>query len=138
MDNEKILNEDELKHVIGGLGESLSTSTPDQLSAPSESIAGRAVAELGKPYSWGAVGPDSYDSSGFVSYCITGAHMRIGVPSTFMSWPRVSNPSPGDICVSATHCGIYMGPGVMIHAPTFGQCVSYGPIQSDMIIVRHG
>lgn len=53
-----------------------------------------------------------------------------------MGWTRVSDPQPGDMCTSAIHCGIYVGPGQMIHAPTFGQTVTYGPIQSDMIIVR--
>ena len=133
-ENEKIrrteLNGEELTKVNGGEG-----PTPDHIPVSSSAVVGRAQAELGKPYAWSGVGPDNYDASGLVSYCLTGVHMRIGVESTFMGWPRVSNPAPGDVCVSNSHCGIYVKPGQMIHAPTFGQAVCYGPIQSDMIIV---
>lgn len=125
------LNGEELTKVNGGEG-----PTPDPVPVPSASIVMRAQMELGKPYAWGGVGPDGYDASGLVSYCLTGIHGRIGTESTFMGWPRVSDPKPGDVCVSSSHCGIYVRPGEMIHAPTFGQTVSYGPIQSGMIIVR--
>ena len=43
---------------------------------------------------------------------------------------------PGDICVNASHCGIYIGNNQMIHAPTFGQNVCVSSVQSGMIIVR--
>ena len=96
----------------------------------------RAYACLGAPYSWGAVGPDSYDCSGLVSYCLTGNHARLGTTGTFMGWSQVSDPQPGDICTSSYHCGIYIGDGQMIHAADYGIGVIIGPIQSDMIIVR--
>lgn len=121
------LKDRELMKVSGGAG--------GMASAGSAALA-RAIQELGKPYQWGAVGPEAYDCSGLVSYCLSGVHVRLGSTDTFMGWNRVSDPQPGDICTSATHCGIYVGPGQMIHAPTFGQTVTYGPIQSDMIIVR--
>lgn len=96
----------------------------------------RAYACMGAPYSWGAVGPDAYDCSGLVSYCLTGSHTRLGTTNTFMGWSQVSNPQPGDICTSSYHCGIYIGDGQMIHAADYGIGVIIGPIQSDMIIVR--
>lgn len=96
----------------------------------------RAYACLGAPYSWGAVGPSAYDCSGLVSYCISGSHTRIGTTYTFMGWPQVSNPQPGDICTNSSHCGIYIGDGQMIHASTYGVGVIVGPVQSGMIIVR--
>ena len=119
----------ELERVTGGV-------SPDPAPRSFAAIAARAQQELGKPYAWGAVGPSEYDASGLVSYCLTGMHMRIGTEQTFMGWPRVSDPQPGDVCVSSSHCGIYMGPGSMIHAPCMGASVSYGGIQSGMIIVR--
>ncbi len=97
----------------------------------------RAYASLGIPYSWGATGPNSYDCSGLVGYCITGSHDRLGTTYTFMNYPQVSNPQPGDICTSWTHCGIYIGNGQMIHAPQTGDVVKVGPVQSGMIIVRY-
>ena len=130
--NKKTLTQEELESVSGGVGE----PTPELPPVDGNAVVSRAYAEIGKPYAWGAVGPEGYDCSGLVSYCLTGVHCRIGTTSTFMSWPRVSNPQPGDICTSSSHCGIYIGPGQMIHAPTFGQVVSAAPIQGDMIIVR--
>ena len=79
-------------------------------------VVNRATAEIGKPYVWGAVGPDAYDCSGLVSYCLTGRHERIGNTSTFMRWPRVDDPQAGDVLVSNSHCAIYIGNGRMIHA----------------------
>lgn len=96
----------------------------------------RAYAELGKPYVWGAVGPDSYDCSGLVGYCLTGLHERRWVASSFMAFKRVSDPQPGDICCNSHHCGIYIGNGKMIHAPHSGDVVKIGPVHSDMIITR--
>lgn len=129
---ENRIHDTELERVSGGV-----EAAPEPGPTPSGSIVSRAQQELGKPYAWCGVGPSAYDSSGLVSYCISGAHTRIGTCQTFMGWPRVSNPVPGDICVSSTHCGIYTAPGTMIHAPTFGAVVSYGSIQGDMIIVRY-
>lgn len=101
-----------------------------------EAVLKRAVAELDKPYEWGRPGPDSYDACGLVSYCVTGVHAIIGTTFTFLGWPRVSEPQPGDICVSTQHCGIYAGDGQMIHAPKEGTVVSYSPVQRGMVFVR--
>lgn len=100
-------------------------------------VVDRAYAELGKPYVWGGVGPDGYDCSGFVSYCLTGRHTRLGTTTTFMGWTRVSDPQPGDICVNSGHTGIYIGGGQMIHASTYGVGVVVGSVQSGMIYVRY-
>ena len=100
-------------------------------------VVDRAYAELGKPYVWGGVGPNGYDCSGFVSYCLTGSHSRLGTTGTFMGWTRVSDPQPGDVCVCSYHTGIYIGGGQMIHAATYGIGVVVGAVQSDMIYVRY-
>lgn len=135
--NENMLRDPELESIIGGADPGPApVPTTDPGPIPAGDIAARAEKELGKPYAWGAVGPSAYDAPGLVSYCLTGVHARIGTTSTFMGWPRVSDPQPGDICTSSYHCGIYMGPNSMIHAPAFGMAVSYGSIQPDMIIVR--
>ena len=112
---------------------STSTSTSN---ASGSTIVSRAYSQLGKPYVWGACGPDSFDCSGFVSYCLTGSYTRIGTTTTFMGWTRVSNPQPGDVVTTANHCGIYIGNGQMIHAPHTGDVVKVGPVQSGMIYVR--
>lgn len=97
----------------------------------------RAYGELGKPYSWGAVGPDSYDCSGLVSYCLLGRHSRLGTAASFMGYTRVSNPKPGDICCNDHHCGIYIGDGQMIHAPRSGDVVKISSVHSGMIYTRY-
>lgn len=115
---------------------SSSSTTTSGTNANGGSIVSRAYSQLGKPYEWGAYGPSSFDCSGFVSYCLTGSYTRLGTTLTFMGWTRVSNPQPGDVVTTATHCGIYIGNGQMIHAPHTGDVVKVGPVQSGMIYVR--
>lgn len=115
---------------------SSSSTTTSGTNANGGSIVSRAYSQLGKPYVWSACGPNSFDCSGFVSYCLTGSYTRLGTTLTFMGWTRVSNPQPGDVVTTATHCGIYIGNGQMIHAPHTGDVVKIGPVQSGMIYVR--
>lgn len=115
---------------------SSSSTTTSGTNANGGLIVSRAYSQLGKPYVWGACGPNSFDCSGFVSYCLTGSYTRLGTTLTFMGWTRVSNPQPGDVVTTATHCGIYIGNGQMIHAPHTGDVVKVGPVQSGMIYVR--
>lgn len=117
-------------------GNNTSSSTTSGSNANGGTIVSRAYSQLGKPYVWGAFGPSSFDCSGFVSYCLTGRYTRLGTTLTFMGWTRVSNPQPGDVVTTATHCGIYIGNGQMIHAPHTGDVVKVGPVQSGMIYVR--
>ena len=115
---------------------SSSSTITSGTNANGGSIVSRAYSQLGKPYVWGECGPNSFDCSGFVSYCLTGSYSRLGTTLTFMGWTRVSNPQPGDVVTTATHCGIYIGNGQMIHAPHTGDVVKVGPVQSGMIYVR--
>ncbi|WP_441249348.1 NlpC/P60 family protein [Kitasatospora sp. McL0602] len=94
-----------------------------------------AYAQLGKPYRWGATGPDSYDCSG-----LTGAAWRAGG----VGLPRVSQDQwnagrhvaradlqPGDLVFffgDLHHVGIYIGDGRMIHAPRTGKNIEITPI----------
>ena len=117
-------------------GSNKNNSNTNTNNADGSTIVSRAYSQLGKPYVWGACGPNSFDCSGFVSYCLTGSYTRIGTTLTFMGWTRVSNPQPGDVVTTATHCGIYIGNGQMIHAPHTGDVVKVGPVQSGMIYVR--
>lgn len=117
-------------------GNNTSSNTTSGSNANGDTIVSRAYSQLGKPYVWGAYGPSSFDCSGFVSYCLTGSYTRLGTTLTFMGWTRVSNPQPGDVVTTATHCGIYIGNGQMIHAPHTGDVVKVGPVQSGMIYVR--
>ena len=117
-------------------GNNTSSNTTSGSNANGGTIVSRAYSQLGKPYVWGAYGPSSFDCSGLVSYCLTESYTRLGTTLTFMGWTRVSNPQPGDVVTTATHCGIYIGNGQMIHAPHTGDVVKVGPVQSGMIYVR--
>lgn len=101
-------------------------------SATRNAIVERAKAEVGKPYVWGAVGPNSYDCSGLVSYALTGEHKRLGNTHTFMTWKETTDPQPGDICVTSEHTGIYIGDGQMVHAAGTSTGVIIGPVQEGM------
>ncbi len=100
-------------------------------------VVDRAYGCLGAPYAWGASGPGSFDCSGLVGYALTGSFG--GHPyttGTFMGWPTVSDPQPGDICVNDHHAGVYIGGGQMIHAPQTGDFVKISAVHSGMKIVR--
>ena len=119
--------------------ESSTTTTPEPSYSVStgNAIVDRAYSWVGNAeYVWGGCAPGAFDCSGFVSYCLTGAYSRLGTTYTFLGWPRVSNPQPGDVCVNAGHCGIYIGGGQMIHAATYGVGVIVGPVQAGMVYVR--
>ena len=110
------------------------TPTP---SAPSQSVDGgsvvsRAYSKLGCAYSWGGIGPNSFDCSGFVSYCLTGRYCRLGTTGTFMGWTRVSDPQPGDVVVNSYHTGIYIGGGQMIHASDYNTGVIISSVAAGM------
>ena len=115
-------------------------------SAPSQSVDGgsvvsRAYSKLGYAYSWGGIGPNSFDCSGFVSYCLTGRYCRLGTTGTFMGRTRVSDPQPGDVVVNSYHTGIYIGNGQMIHASDYSTGVIISSVAAGMnnnyIFVRY-
>ena len=114
-----------------------SSSAPSYSVGSGNAVVARAQSCLGAAYVWGACSPGAFDCSGLVSYCLTGQYVRLGNTTTFMGWPRVSNPQPGDVCVGNGHCGIYIGDGMMIHAADYGIGVIKGPVQSGMIYVRY-
>ncbi|MGL5693738.1 MAG: SH3 domain-containing protein [Peptostreptococcaceae bacterium] len=91
--------------------------------------------QIGKPYEWGATGPNSFDCSGLTSYVYkNGANYNLPRTSTEQSKVGTtvskSNLKPGDLIFSSTngtgnvsHVGIYIGNNEMIHAPKPGQNV---------------
>ena len=113
-------------------------TTPPYNEVTGNAVVDRAYSYIGKAeYVWGACSPGAFDCSGFVAYCLTGNYARLGNTTTFLGWPRVSNPQPGDVCVNATHCGIYIGNGQMIHCADVGIGVIQGPVQAGMVYVRY-
>ncbi|MET7420842.1 C40 family peptidase [Dactylosporangium sp. NPDC005555] len=92
-----------------------------------------AKAQLGKPYVWAAAGPNGFDCSGLVvaSYAragITLPHQTGGLIGRGRSVSRAQL-QPGDLVFpSSGHVGIYLGDGMMIHAPHPGDHVRIGKV----------
>ncbi|GGL93282.1 hypothetical protein GCM10010129_41310 [Streptomyces fumigatiscleroticus] len=106
-----------------------------------------ALAQIGKPYVWGAVGPSSYDCSGLTSAAWAAAGHPI--PRTSQAqWQGLTHVSlssvqPGDLIIyysDATHVGMYAGDGQIVHAPRPGRTVTLAPAASMPIlgVVRPG
>ena len=119
----------------GNSGSSNSSSSSSG-SYVSGSTVSRAYSALRKPYVWGAAGPNSFDCSGLVSFCLTGRYSHTYSSSDFVGLTKVSNPQPGDICVRVGHVGVYIGGGQMIHAPHTGDVVKISAVPSNMWYVR--
>lgn len=120
----------------GGLGRSLRAP-----SAHGGEALTYAVEQIGKPYLWGAEGPESYDCSGLTSRAWTRA--GVSVPRTSQEqWaelPRVklSELRPGDLVVyfpKATHVAMYLGEGKVVHAPRPGSRVKVSPLASNPLL----
>jgi cell wall-associated NlpC family hydrolase len=114
-----------------GTSESSDTSVADSSYATkAEKVLAFARSTIGKPYVWGATGPDSYDCSGLTQAAWNAA--GISLPRT--TWDQVnagttvslSAAQPGDLVFfydDISHVGIYIGNGMMIHAPKPGAYV---------------
>ena len=117
----------------GGSGSSGAGTTQATYTGPTSTQAGKAVAfayaQLGKPYVWGATGPDSYDCSGLAQAAWASA--GVSIPrTTYDMWaalPHISSSSlqPGDLLFYAgeSHVSIYVGGGYIIDAPQTGETV---------------
>lgn len=88
-----------------------------------------AYAQLGKPYSYGATGPGSYDCSGLTMRAWEAAGVNI-TRTTNSQWAAVkhvaqSDLQPGDLVFFSglSHVGMYVGGGKFIHAPHTGDVV---------------
>lgn len=109
-------------------GSSGSGGTPNNGSAPAGSNASALIAvassKLGSPYVYGAKGPNSFDCSGFIYWCLN----QVGVRQSYLTssgWRSVgkytkitsfSSLQAGDIIVVSGHVGIVAGGGMVIDA----------------------
>jgi cell wall-associated NlpC family hydrolase len=104
-----------------------------------------AEAQVGKPYVYGAAGPRSFDCSGLTmaAWATAGVSMAHSSSAQAYEFPQVSlaDAQPGDLFIyygSLHHVGIFVGHGVVVHAPYPGTTVQYAPASSMPIamIVR--
>jgi cell wall-associated NlpC family hydrolase len=104
-----------------------------------------AQSQLGKPYTYGAAGPDSWDCSGLTQWAF--AHAGVLIPRTaadqYAAIPTkvaLGQIEPGDLLFWATditdattihHVAIYVGNGLMLAAPHTGTNVQVQPVYLD-------
>lgn len=101
------------------------TRAPSPFTNKVEALIDFAKHYMGKPYVSGGKGPDCFDCSGFVYFCLKGN----GVPISYMTshvWPKsiyqtiptLAEMIPGDILCFNGHVGIYLGDNKMIDCVT--------------------
>ena len=124
------------------------TSPPEGYEVPGEylddetfaAMLSEAEKYLGYPYVWGGSSPaTSFDCSGFVSWVVNHSGWnvgRLGAQGLYNICTRTSSPRPGDLVFfkgtydtpGVSHCGIYVGDGMMIHC---GDPIQYANLNSS-------
>ncbi|MER6119544.1 C40 family peptidase [Streptomyces sp. NPDC001743] len=100
-----------------------------------------AIEQIGKPYVWGAEGPDSFDCSGLTSQAWASAG-RIIPRTSQEQWRQlrkvpVKALRPGDLVIyfpKATHVALYIGNGLVVQAPRPGSRVKVSPVASNPLL----
>ncbi len=99
-----------------------------------------ALSRIGSPYSWGGSGPNAFDCSGLVMWSFQQA--GISLPHSSQALAHGGQPvsmdqmQPGDLVTyysDASHVGIYIGDGMMVHASTYGTPVRVAPVDNAPI-----
>jgi cell wall-associated NlpC family hydrolase len=99
-----------------------------------------ALSRIGSPYSWGGSGPSAFDCSGLVMWAFQ--QQGISLPHSSQALASGGQPvsrdqmQPGDLVTfysDASHVGIYIGDGMMVHASTYGTPVRVAPVDNAPI-----
>ncbi len=104
-------------------------------SSTAQTVVSAAQAQIGKPYVWGATGPNAYDCSGLVQYAYSQAGKNVGRTTYQQAGAgqhiSVSQAQAGDILMWGDyHDAIYVGNNQYVHAPQPGQNVTQASISS--------
>ncbi len=107
------------------------TASPAPAPSSRAQVAVRAaLSQVGKPYVWGAAGPDSYDCSGLMmwAWAQAGVSLPHNALMQYNATPRVAQSywQPGDILFFGSpihHDAMYIGNGRMVEAPYTGSHV---------------
>ena len=129
------------------------SSSPSSPSGPSDALPSipssdqaavavrAAMAQIGKPYVWAGSGPASYDCSGLTmsSWRQAGVVMAHSAADQYASFKHVSvdQLQPGDLVFFGHpihHVGMYVGNGMMVHAPETGELVQVSPMSRGDLV----
>ncbi|MGW1492911.1 C40 family peptidase [Streptomyces sp. NBC_00191] len=111
----------------------LSGLAPASARAAAAVMAARSA--VGRPYVWGANGPSGFDCSGLTQWSYAQAGVALPRTSQAQRYAgrqvSLSEARPGDLVAyrsDASHIGMYMGNGQVVHAPYPGAPVRYDPV----------
>ena len=100
-----------------------------------------ALTRRGYPYVWGAAGPTAFDCSGLVmwAYEQEGIQLDHYTGDQWNEGEHISRSQlqPGDLVfffADISHVGLYIGNGLMVDAPSFGQDVMVQPIDWSIFV----
>ena len=113
---------------------------PSPASAAGPIAVKAALTRLGDPYVWAAAGPNAFDGSGLVVWSFKQAGLALPHSSQQLAAGGQPVPlnqmQPGDVITyysDASHVGLYVGKGKMVHASTYGVPVAVVPINNAPI-----
>jgi len=133
--------------VPSGTGRAICESKAnDAPSAAAKTAILFACDQIGEPYYWGADGPDQWDCSGYTMKAYAAAGISLPLSSRLQAGygtpVSVSNLEAGDLVFfnsPISHVGIYLGDGLMVHAPHSGTVVKVASMyQTPSAAVRLG
>jgi peptidoglycan DL-endopeptidase CwlO len=127
--------------ALGGAGPASGLAAPGTVGTGRGAVAvAWALAQLGKPYVWGATGPDAFDCSGLTlrAWQAAGVTLPRVAADQYGAGPHVpaADAHPGDLVFFAddpadpatiVHVGIAVGSGRMVDAPFTGAVVRIDP-----------
>ena len=97
-----------------------------------------ALTQVGAPYSWGGAAPGGFDCSGLVMWAFQQAGIALPHSSQALAHGgqpvSLSDLQPGDVLTfysDASHAGLYIGDGLMVHSSTYGVPVRVVPMTSS-------
>jgi cell wall-associated NlpC family hydrolase len=115
-----------------GPGSGSGTSTGPAARGGVDEVIAEAKRQLGKPYVWGADGPDSFDCSGFTQWAWKAGGVSLphysGAQYSSTTHVSMSAIQPGDLIFyedPGSHVALYIGNGTIIHAPNSRSVVRY-------------
>ncbi len=121
---------------VTGKGVKVAPNAATAATSAAQTAINFALAQVGKPYVWGAVGPNAYDCSGLTmaAYKAAGISLPRVTYSQMAAGTAVSQSTmvPGDLIFfyGGEHVGIYLGNGQVVHAADYGTGVIVGTVSS--------